>query len=416
MNCLLFLVVRFDDTRRGRLMDTIRFGLIGLGNIGTLHYSYLSEIQGARLTAVCDIDESRFKSLGAKKDFDHDTTGVKGLDKDIETFRDYRAMLDSGKVDAIIVAVPHYFHPEMSIEAFKRGIHVICEKPVAITAREARMMNQAYQDSNVVFSAMFQMRTEPAFIKLKEIIGDGTLGAIRRINWIITNWFRTQSYYDSGGWRGTWTGEGGGVLMNQCPHNLDMFQYLFGMPVKLTAMAYLGKWHDVTVEDDISVIMEMENGATASFVTTTADTPGTNRLEIAAENGKLVLEGGRMLFYKTEAPVQEIVDHSEKGFYSGQVEKIDIEIEPKPAGHKYITQNVVNAILGKEQLIAPGTEGIKSVQLANAMLLAGLKGKQVEVPVPEEEYDELLAELRQDERENAPDKVFDWDEYLRQLA
>lgn len=396
-------------------MKKIRFGLIGLGNIGTLHYSYMNELEGAELTAVCDIDRSKFTNFQAVADFDHDTSGVGGLDKSLATFTDYKEMLESGLVDAVIIAVPHYFHPEMAIEAFRRGIHVLCEKPVAITAREAREMNEAHAQSDVVFGAMFQMRTDPTFIRIKEMLEDGTLGDIRRVSWIITSWFRTQTYYDSGGWRGNWNGEGGGVLMNQCPHNLDLFQWFFGLPKKLTAQVYLGKWHDITVEDDVSVLMELENGATASFITATSDTPGTNRLEITAENGKLVYESGKLTFYKTEAPVQEILEHSDQGFYSGKPEVIEVEIPAKPHGHKYITQNVVNAILGREGLIAPGIEGIKSVQLANAMLLSGLKGKTVELPVCEDEFDRLLEELRADEREKAPEKAFLWDKYLQEL-
>ena len=392
-------------------MKKVRFGLIGLGNIGTHHFSYFPELENAELTAVCDIDSGKLTELRFPQDFDHDTS-VRTFDSSIEKFTDYRTMLDSGKVDAIIIAVPHYFHPEMAKEAFRRGIHVICEKPVAITGREAREMNAAHADSGVVFAAMFQMRTDPVYIKIKEMIEDGTLGDIRRVSWIITNWFRTQAYYDSGGWRGNWTGEGGGVLMNQCPHNLDLFQWYFGLPKKLNALVYLGKWHDITVEDDVSVLMELQNGATASFITTTADTPGTNRLEIAAENGKLVLEGGQLTFSKTENSVQRILEQSDKGFYSVSPEVIEVPIEKKEHGHKFITQNVVNVILGREELIAPGIEGSKSVQLANAMLFSGLRGRTVELPVCEDEFDELLEELRTHEREHAPDKVFDWEEYL----
>lgn len=394
-------------------MEKVRFGIIGLGNMGKGHLAYFHELENAELTAVCDIDSSKF-DLKPPADFDHEAS-VHGLDASVARFTDYKEMMQSGKVDAVIIAVPHYFHPEMTIEAFKNGLHVICEKPVAITAREARMMNEAYENADVVFAAMFQQRTSPAFIKIKELLEDGTLGGIRRVSWIITNWFRTQTYYDSGGWRGNWNGEGGGVLMNQCPHNLDLFQWFFGLPKKLTAQTYLGKWHDITVEDDVSVLMEFENGATASFVTSTGDFPGTNRLEITAENGKLVCENNKIIFYKTEAPVQEILETSDKGFYHSTPEVIEIEVPQVPHGHKYITQNVINAILGKEQLIAPGTEGIKSVQLANAMLLSGLKNKAVELPVSEEEFDALLEQLRADERKNNPDKAFIWEEYLAKI-
>ncbi len=392
-------------------MDKVRFGIIGLGNMGKGHLAYFHELENAELTAVCDIDSEKFNNFRPPVDFDQ-KADVAGLDSSVAKFTDYKELMRSGKVDAVIIAVPHYFHPEMAIEAFKNGIHVICEKPVAITAKEARMMNEAHANSDVIFAAMFQMRTNPVFIKIKELIEDGTLGAIRRVSWIITGWFRTQAYYNSGGWRGNWNGEGGGVLMNQCPHNLDLFQWFFGLPAKLTSQAYLGKWHDITVEDDISVIMEFENGATGSFVTSTGDFPGTNRLEITAENGKLVCEGDKLTFYKTEAPVQEILDTSDRGFYHSQPEIIEIDVPKTPHGHKFVTQNVVNSILGKEKLISPAEEGIKSVQLANAILLSGVRGKTVELPVCEEEFGALLEELRKQERESNPDKAFIWEDYL----
>lgn len=396
-------------------VEKVRFGLIGMGNIGIHHFSYFPELEDAELTAICDIDPAKLKELKVPGDFDQ-AIAAAVLDDKIAKYTDYRAMLDSGKVDTVIIAAPHYFHPEMAVEAFRRGIHVICEKPVAITGRQAREMNAAHADSQVVYAAMFQMRTNPVYRKIKEMLEDGTLGEVRRVSWIITDWFRTQAYYDSGGWRGNWTGEGGGVLMNQCPHNLDLFQWFFGLPKRLHAVVHLGKWHDITVEDDVSVLMELANGATASFITSTGDTPGTNRLEITAERGKLVLEEGRLTFFKTEDSVQRIIEQSEVGFYSVSPKVMEIQIEAEPHGHKYITQNTVNAILGKEPLIAPGTEGLDSVQLANAILLSGIRGRTVEVPVCEDEFDELLEELRADERRHAPDKVFDWEAYINSFA
>ncbi len=395
-------------------MDIVRIGVVGLGNMGKTHCSCINELEGAKLTAVCDVSEDRLMNLKPSDDFDHNAGGF-SLTDDVDVFSDYNEMIESGSIDLVLIAVPHYFHPEMAINAFKKGIHVICEKPVAITAREACLMNEAFEKSNVVFAAMFQQRTVPTYIKIKEMIEDGTLGEIRRVSWIITDWFRTQAYYNSGGWRGNWTGEGGGVLMNQCPHNLDLFQWFFGLPKTLTAYVYCGKWHDITVEDDVSVLMEMENGATASFITTTGDTPGTNRLEITADNGKLVHEDEKLLFYKTEQPVQEILDKCEKGFYSSSAEKVEVEIPPKPSGHRYIIQNTVNNILGKEDLIAFGIDGIKSVQLANAMLYSGLKKKQVQFPVCEDEFDNLLEELRNNERKYYPDKTFSWESYLQKV-
>ena len=397
-------------------MNKVRIGIVGLGNIGKLHYSYMDKLEGAELSALCDVNPEKFKEItSGEEDFDHDVSSDSSLPEHISTFTNYKDMLDSGEVDLIIVSVPHYFHPEISIAAFKRGIHVICEKPVAITAREAREMNQAYQQSDVVFSAMFQKRTRAETNKIKQMIEDGTLGDIRRITWITTDMFRSQAYYNSGGWRGNWTGEGGGILMNQYPHDLDLFQWLFGKPVRVTSLSYLAKWHDITVEDEVNSLMEMENGAVATFICTTGEIPGTNRLEIAGENGKLVWEED-LLFHKLDKPVQEVLETVKNGFYSEEDEDIErIEIPEKPSGHRYITQNTVDVILGKkeqEELISPGTEGIKSVQIANSMLYSGLKGEQIEFPVAEDKFDQLLEDLREKELKNAPDMAFNWDEWI----
>jgi len=391
-------------------MDKVRLGIIGLGNIGTLHCGYMNELGNAELRAICDVDESKF-ALSEVEDFDHEAGGMEGLE-DLSTFRDYEEMYQSGEIDAVIIGTPHYFHPPMTIDAFREGLHVLCEKPIAVTAKEARRMKEAHQETDLVFSAMFQKRTAPQSVRLKEMIEGGELGEIRRINWIKTDWFRTQTYYDSGGWRGNWNGEGGGVLTNQCPHDLDLFQWCFGTPTKLTALSYLGKWHDITVEDDISVLMEMENGATASFITSTGDAPGTDRLEVTAEKGKLVFEDGELTFHRLEEPLQKLLEEVDQSFYSPEVHYEDVEVEERPSGHRYITQNFVNSILDGEELIAPGEEGVESVQLANAMLYSGLRGEQVDFPVPEDEFVELLEELREKERKENPDKAFDWKEYL----
>lgn len=398
-------------------MEKVRLGIIGLGNIGMLHYGYMHELEGAELTAICDIDRSKLEKPSMNKSFDHVRIEVNEFGSNISKYTDYKEMLASGNVDAVIIATPHYFHPEMAIAAFDRGIHVLCEKPAAITAREARKINEAHKDSGLIYSIMFNMRTSPVFKKIKELIDDGTIGEIRRVSWIITSWFRTQKYYDSGGWRGNWSGEGGGVLMNQCPHNLDLFQWFFGMPSTLYAMVDLGKWHDITVEDNVSVVMKLKNGAHTMFMTTTGETPGTNCLEIAGDNGKLVCENNRKLtFTKTKSSVQSIIYESDEEFYSDKGQTVSIPVENNEAQHKAVTQNFVNAIRGEEDLFIKGEDGLISIELANAILLSGLENKVVNPPVSEREYEDLLERLRKDERTNYPSKAFDWNEFLQRFS
>lgn len=387
-------------------MDNLSVGVIGLGNAGLLHCSYIDDIDGAELSAVCARHKSSF-DISIPKDFDYEVSGLREVkskisQSEISTFTDYRELIQNAQIDLVIIAAPHFLHPEMSIEAFKEDVHVICEKPISVTAAKARRMIEASEKSNSVFSVMFQYRACPQNKKIKEIIKGNNLGEIRRINWIKTNFFRTQTYYDSVDWRGTWNGEGGGILTNQAPHDLDLFQWFFGLPKKILALTYLGKWHNIPVEDDISVLMEMKNGATATFITTTGDAAGTDRLEIIGDKGKLIRKGEDVVFYDLGTSTREIIKDAERGFYRPKYDKKEINVPSEPNTHKKITQNTVDFIRGKEDdLISPGRDGIKSVQIANTMLYSGLKEKKISFPVSEDKFEEMLENLKKKESEES---------------
>jgi predicted dehydrogenase len=366
-------------------MDTVRFGVIGLGNMGSYHVNYIDALQGAKLTALCDIDPNRLETAAAK--FPH-----------ASRFTDYQALIGSAEVDAVIVATPHYQHPEMTIAALEKGLHVLCEKPEAVTVGQARRMNTAAADHpQLKFAINFQMRANPVLRKIRELIQGGELGEISRITWIVTNWFRTNSYYASGGWRATWSGEGGGVLINQCPHNLDQLCWLTGMmPSRITAVAHIGKTHPIEVEDEVSAIMEYPGGASGHFITTTGEAPGTDRLEIACDRGRLISENGKLSFKMSRKSVREFRQNSPVSFAQPEMWEIEIPIpraEPDPT--RWMTQNFVNAILKDEPLIAPGSDGIKQLELGNAMLLAGITRQPVDLPVEEEAIEQLIQDLSQ---------------------
>ena len=364
-------------------MDKVRVGVIGVGGMGSGHLAYLNSVDGAVLGAVCDVVPAVAKSRGEQHG--------------VPYYVDYRQLLDSGKVDMVIIATPHYFHPGITREAFARGLHVLCEKPVAVGVKEARLTNELYQSrySQLKFGAMFQARTNPLNRKVRELIADGELGEIFRMTWIATDWFRTWTYYASGGWRATWRGEGGGVLLNQCPHNLDQIQWLFGgaMPNRVTAVASIAKRHPIEVEDEVSAILEYPNGMVGHFITTTGEAPGTNRLEIAGERGRLVVEGGKIRFLRTRKNVSEVLQNSPESFAT--VETWDCEIPVRGSGesHKMITQNFVNAILKDEELIAPGVDGVKGLELGNAMMMAGLTRTPVDLPVDGAAFEAFLEDM-----------------------
>lgn len=299
-------------------------------------------------------------------------------------------MLDSGEVDAILIATPHYFHPYFAIEAFKKGIHVLSEKPAGVYTKQVREMNEEADKHDLVFGLMFNQRTSPAYRKMREIVQGGEYGAIKRVNWIITDWYRTQAYYDSGDWRATWDGEGGGVLLNQCHHNLDLLQWICGMPESVRAFCHEGKWHNIEVEDDVTAYLEYPNGATGVFITSTGDAPGTNRFEIDLEKAKLVSENGQLMMFKMEENERDFCFSSKEGFAKPKGEWVNVETPGENTQHNGILTAFASAILNGTDLIAKGQEGINGLTLSNAMHLSSWLDRKINLPFDEELFLEEL--------------------------
>lgn len=367
-------------------MEQVRFGIVGIGNMGTAHVRRFvdGKVPGAVLTAVCDINPARLewvKSYCAEK-------GV----KQPNAYDDCIKMLDSGDIDAILIAVPHYHHPIYGIEAFKRKINVLCEKPIGVYTKNVQEFIKAAKESGCAFGLMFNQRTDKYYQKMREMVVNGELGELKRCIWIITDWYRTQAYYDSGGWRATWAGEGGGVLLNQCPHNLDLWQWIFGMPSRIRAFCHFGKYHDIEVEDDVTAYAEYPNGATGVFITTTGEYPGTNRLEISGSRGKLVREGRTLKFYRLSVDEREYNATTKEGFGRIPFEVIDVQVEGFGGAHTEICRNFTDHILKGTPLIAPGEEGIRGLSISNAMMLSTWKDDWIELPIDGDEFYAYLME------------------------
>ena len=311
----------------------------------------------------------------------------------MQGFTDVDAFLASQAFDLVIIATPHYFHTTQGVAALEAGYHVLVEKPISVHKQDCEKLIAAHTDKTKIFAAMFNQRTDPAFLKLRDLIQGGELGELRRVNWIITNWFRTESYYQSSAWRATWKGEGGGVLLNQCPHQIDLLQWMCGMPTTIRAQAAIGKYHDIEVEDDVTAFFEWPNGATGVFITSTGEAPGTNRLEIVGERGRVVLENDQLTFTRNESAMTEYGATAEGGFDQPDTWNIEIPLSGKGSQHQGIMQNVVNAIRSGEELISPAAEGIHSVELANTMLYAGLTGETVTLPLDSATYATFLQKL-----------------------
>jgi predicted dehydrogenase len=356
-------------------MDQVRMGIVGIGTMGSVHARYLLDgmIERATLAAVADIDPAPMEPYAA-----------------VQRFSSGSELIHSGTVDAVLIATPHYFHTTLGIEALQSGLHVLVEKPISVHKADCQRLIAAHTNKKQVFAAMFNQRTDPRFKTIKKMIDDGELGAIQRVNWIITDWFRTETYYASGTWRATWKGEGGGVLLNQCPHNLDLLQWMTGMPVRVRGFCTLGKYHTIEVEDEVTAYLEYANGATGVFVTTTGEAPGTNRLEIAGDRGKLVAEGNKVSFIRNEVATSEFNRTSPERFSKPPSSINEIAVQGRGGQHAEVTQNFVNAILDGAPLIAPAEEGIRSVEMANAMLYSSMIGATVNMPLDSAAYEEFL--------------------------
>lgn len=360
-------------------MENVRLGIIGMGNIGNYHADYLlnKKISRCELVAVCDSVTApleRFKPLAI--------------------FSDGEELIKSGRVDAVIIATPHFQHTGLGIAALEHGVHAMVEKPISSHKADAERLIAAHgRFPKVVFAGMFQLRVEPRYMKIRKLIQDGNLGEIVRVNWINTDWFRTDAYYASGGWRATWKGEGGGVLLNQCLHNLDMLQWLCGMPSSVRGFCQFGRFHHIEVEDNMTAYLKWPNGATGIFVSSTGEAPGTNRLEITGTKGKLVLENNRLWFTRIETDMREFSKTATLGFAKPEAWDTEIPFENAVLPHATMVQNFVNAILDGEPLIAPGEEGIHSVELANVMVYSSLEGRTVKLPMDGAAWEKKLNQL-----------------------
>ena len=372
-------------------MEKVRFGIIGAGNMGSGHLRNLlaNKIKNGICTAVADLDPAKIEN--AKKIIEDNNAYAADT---IKFYNSGDELIAAKTCDVVIIAIPHYFHPEYAIKALKNGMHAVVEKPAGVyTLQVEEMLEEAKKHPDLMLGIMFNQRTNPAFKKMKQLISDGELGEIKRLNWIITNWYRTQNYYNSGGWRATWAGEGGGVLYNQAPHNIDLFQWIPDMmPSKVRAFCQFGKWHDIEVEDDVTAYFEYPNGATGVFITTTADAPGTNRFEITGDKGTLIFDNGKLTFKKLDTPISKHIVEAETGFATPKVGEIELHPEGENSQHVGILNNFANAVLGIEELYAPAADGIKGVTLANAMLLSTWEDATIDLPFDGEKFYSLLQE------------------------
>ncbi|MGL5434594.1 MAG: Gfo/Idh/MocA family protein [Lachnospiraceae bacterium] len=370
-------------------MNKVRVGMIGIGNMGSSHSKLIMEgnVPEFELVAVADHKQSRRE--WAEEYFDDS----------VNIYKDGKELIDKDDCDAVLIVVPHYQHPELTMYALQAGKHVLLEKPAGVYTLQVREMNDFAVKSDKTFAVMFNQRTNCLYRKIHELVTSGELGAIKRVSWIITDWYRPQIYYNSGGWRATWAGEGGGVLLNQCPHQLDLLQWICGMPKSIRAFCHEGKWHDIEVEDDVTVYLEYENGATGTFITSTADAPGTNRFEITLDKGKLVCEENQLVLYELEMSERKFCKTATGGFDAPKFTKKVIETDGLNEQHAGVMKAFAAHILRGTPLVAEGIEGINGLTLSNAMHLSSWLDQTITMPFDEELFLKELNKRRASSRE-----------------
>ncbi len=379
------------------MSNKVRLGIIGLGAEGGMYAQFLADgrVPNMEIGAICDI-------LPEKK-ADADKYGVL-------FFEDYKEMVTSGKVDAVVTTVPHYLHPEMGIFALENGVHALVEKPVGVYTKQANeLIEYAATKPELKFGVFFNQRTNQLYKDLRELIQSGELGKLRHTSWIITTWWRPQGYYEQSDWRATWGGEGGGVLVNQAPHQLDLWQWICGVPNSVFAKAQYGFKRDIAVEDEVNALVSFDDGATGTFITCTHDMMGTDRLEILCDAGKVVVDNSnKVTISRLNQPEHELskgMSMDEVGkLFKGELDMSQyLTTEVKDYGsvwgeqHCEVMRNFAAAVQGEEELLAPGADGIHGVRLANAIHLSSWTGQEVSI----EDFDEktYLEELNKRIRE-----------------
>lgn len=362
-------------------MDKVKVGIIGIGNMGSAHAANINKgkVPNMELAALCDIAEGRREYC--KRNYPN-----------VPVFKTSDELIESGLADAVIIATPHYFHPPIAIKAFENGLNVLSEKPIGVYTAQILEMNEAAKKSGKAFGIMYNQRTNPVYQKLRELIQSGELGGIKRVNWTITDWYRPQAYHDSCTWRSTWATEGGGALINQNPHQLDLWQWMFGMPSKIMSHVSFGKYYDIEVEDDVTAFMQYDDGMTGLYITSTGEAPGTNRLEIACDMGKVVVENNTITFWRNRVSEREFNKTNNEIFGCPECWKCEIPAD-KSGGEQHvgILKNFADAVLKGTPLLAPGYEGINGLTISNAIHYSAWTGGMADVKnFPHDEFYGLL--------------------------
>ncbi|MAQ10247.1 MAG: oxidoreductase [Gammaproteobacteria bacterium] len=352
----------------------VRVGVVGTGNIGSQHILLLQsgKIKGAQLAATASRSAS-------------------SLQTDVPHFKDYREMFSHADINAVLIATPTMSHVEIAQAAIQCGLPIMMEKPLAMSVGQAEKLLALVPD-HLQFAIMLSQRFDPAYARLKQLLMNNAIGNLQRIGWTMTKWYRPDIYYKVSRWRGTWPGEGGGLLINQCIHNLDVLQWLVGLPDSITAKVGFGKHHDIDVEDEVSAIMTFDNGAIGTLTASSGEAPGVNRLEIVGDRGSLILEHGVIDVLRADENVRTHCRTTHEMFGMPVFDREVIEITEESNQHAAVLQNFVDSLEIGSELLTPTEQGLGSLQLANGILLSAWNNETVTVPIDTNQYEARLQE------------------------
>lgn len=356
--------------------NIIKLGVIGLGNIAKQHINNITSgaVQNCQITAICSRSGS-------------------DLAKEINAvhFTQYQELIDSGLVDAVLIATPTLSHFEITQYALAKDLHVMLEKPIGLSSLEGEKL-VALASAKTKFALMLNQRTDPTFKKIKAIFDSGVLGELQRTHWTMTNWFRPDIYFQVSDWRATWKGEGGGLLVNQCIHNLDIFQWICGIPSEITAFSEFGKYHNIEVEDEVTAYLRYNNKATGVFIGSTGEAPGVNRFDIIGDKGSLHFDFGQLIQKLNNQSTAEFCANTDEMFGMPKVTETDITTTENVNQHAIIMNNFIAAINHDEPLIAPAASGLASLDIANAMLQSTWTKQAISLPLDRHAYQAQLNE------------------------
>lgn len=355
---------------------TLRYGLLGAGVVAGMHLDALAQLEEVELVGI------------AAHDFD--AAEARARDHGCRAFARNEELL-AQELDVVVVGTPHPSHAELAIAALESGAHVLCEKPLAPEAREADAMIAAADRAGLLLGVCFQQRFRPVIEAAKRLIDEGRLGTLVRAS-VVDPWYRPHAYYASADWRGTWKGEGGGILMNQAPHTLDLLCHLAGPPVTAWGLAQR-RAQPMEAEDTATALLTYPEGAVGTVAVSTLE-PGEQRIELVGDRGRIEIVGETLRFERFDPPISEHLVAATEMFAAPDRVAEEVELPPGRGDHLALHTDFAAAAREGREPRVPGREALWSLELANAIVLSTHEQRAVPLPVDREAYRSLLAQLR----------------------